>query len=241
MGEISDGLQAVSRSLLGFLVFLAVLLAGFLFARWWVGPTMVSLALDEQRSSNPYFVLHLLHAAAPDNHFRTLGELLAEEEGRLAWRGEFTFMHSGLSHHAIEDVAIMEFAEGGAVVQLLTSSGYRELTARIQPLLLGTPVRPEPVARDAAVILWLLQLAEGVDAKVLEPVLGSARALDGRSLWSSALEGVAGAGPWNHVLMMAFPNAVALRDWLSDPRTATERAFLRRFHKGEVMLELRSF
>jgi uncharacterized protein (DUF1330 family) len=230
----------VNRSLLGFLLFLTALIAGFLLVGWWVGPAMVSLALDEERRSTPYYLIHMLGEEAPQSYFQQFVTLLREEEAQLLWRGGLRALHKGRSRDEVADVAFIEFSEGGGVVQMMTSSSYRDLTESAVPILLGTEVAPGPIARDETLILWLLQLADGADKQSIEQLTAAAARYDGQLVWSVAVDGLEGGRPWNHILLLAFPNAASVEDWLADPQTATDRALARRFFVDDAMLELTS-
>ena len=230
----------MSRSLLGFLLFLTALLAGFLLVGWWVGPAMVSLALDDERRSTPYYLIHMLGEEAPPSYFQRFVTLLREEEAQLLWRGGLRALHSGRSSDEVADVAFIEFSEGGRVVQMMTSSSYRDLTESTMPILLGTESAPGPIARDETLILWLLQLADGTDIQSIERLTASAALYQGQLVWSVAVDELEGGRSWDHILLLAFPNTAAVEDWLVDPQTATDRALARRFFVDDAMLELTS-
>jgi len=229
----------VSRSFLTFLLFVLLLAIGAGALLWWAGPAMVSLALDEDRRSTPYYLVHLLDEAEPA-YFQTFGGLLREEGAQLLWRGSLTALHAGRSRDELTDVALLEFGEGSAVVQMLTSSAYRTLTRDSKPVLLGTPEPPGPIAQDETLLLWLVELGPQTDPAVLEGLTGSAAARNGQLVWSSPVAVLEGDRPWNYMMLLAFPDQRALTDWLQDPETVTEQALSRRYYDAEAMLELSS-
>ena len=230
----------LNRSLATFLVFLCLLAGGAGLLLWWLGPALASLALDEDQRSMPYYVIHLLDAERPGEYFQTFGTLLREEEAQLLWRGGLQALHSGRTQDEAADVALLEFGAGSRVVRMLTSSAYRDLTARNEPLLLGTAVAPGPIARDETLVLWLVEMVEDGDLGVLEKLGDSAGDFGGQRIWSAPISVLKGDRSWNHALLIAFPDSGALSRWLDNPATATARALTRRQHAAEAMLELQS-
>ncbi len=228
----------MNRSLLTFLIFLAALGLGFALVGWWAGPAMLSLAVDDERRGAPYYLIHLLPQGDVAGYFQSFAELLRAEEAQLLWRGGVQALHAGGLRDEAVDVALIEFVEGGGVVQMMTSSGYRELTADGAPVLLGTTVAPAPIARDEALLLWLLDTADGADGAALEPLAESAREFGGQIVWSVPVDALGGERSWDRVLLLAFPAAGALTRWLDAPGTATNRALARRYITDEAMLEL---
>ena len=232
--------MGLNRSLLGFLIFLVVLASASAMVAVWVGPTMISLALDDERRNNPYYLVHLISLPEPAEYFSSFGQLLRQEEAQVLWRGGLSALHSGRSTDELTDVAIVEFAAGSAVVQMLSSAAYRDLTGDSEPLLIGSSESPGPIARDETVILWLLETPEGTDPGMLEALSQSATGYGGQLVWSTPVDELVGDRHWTHVLMLAFPDTSAVREWLVAPETATERALARRHFVADAMLELRS-
>jgi uncharacterized protein (DUF1330 family) len=221
-------------------VFLCVLAGGAGLLAWWVGPAMISLALDEDQRSSPYYLIHLLDVEDTGSYFQDFGSLLREEEAQLLWRGSLQALHSGRTRDEIGDVALLEFGAGSSVVRMMTSTAYRDLTARRRPILLGTDLPPGPIARDETLVLWLVELVEGGDVAELETLGKSAGAFMGQLIWSTPVAVLEGDRRWNHALLIAFPDGERLAEWLESPATATARALARRQHAAEAMLELQS-
>jgi uncharacterized protein (DUF1330 family) len=230
----------LNRSLLGFLIFLVVLAGASAMVAVWVGPTMISLALDDERRNAPYYLVHLISLQEPAEYFSSFSQLLRQEEAQVLWRGGLSALHTGRSADELADVAIVEFAAGSAVVQMLSSASNRDLTSESDPLLLGSSEPPGPIARDETVILWLLQTSEGTDPGMLEALSQSATGHGGQLVWSTQVDELVGDRHWNHVLMLVFPDPSAVRGWLLDPETRTERALARRHFVADAMLELSS-
>ncbi len=230
----------MSRGLVTFLVFLVLLVGGFAAVTWLVGPTMISLALDEERREAPYYLVHLLDAPDTSGYFQRFGPLLREDQGQLLWRGGLRALHAGRSEDELTDVALIGFDAGAGLVQMLTSSAYRDLTAGSQPLLLGTSQAPGPIAQDETLVLWLLEASEERTAAELEPLAATAGSYAGQLIWSTPVVMLGGDRPWNYVLLLAFPDGEAVSQWLEDPGTSTDRALGRRHYLSEAMLEIRA-
>jgi uncharacterized protein (DUF1330 family) len=228
----------LNRSLLSFLVFLAVLLVGFAIASWWVGPAMVTLAFDEDRRNQPYYLVHLITLEDDSGYFQSLGQLLREEEAQLLWRGGLAMLHAGRSEDELRDLAFIEFSQGGGVVQMMTSSAYRDLTAANAPILLGATAAPGPIAQDETLLLWLFELTDRAAGDVVALLWESAAAYEGQLVWSTAVDVLEGDRGWSHLLLLAFPDGSAIEAWLGDPETATNRALLRRHYVSEALMEL---
>ncbi|MEM8769062.1 MAG: hypothetical protein AAGE43_16565 [Pseudomonadota bacterium] len=230
----------MSRGLVTFLVFLVLLVGGFATVTWLVGPTMVSLALDDERRETPFYLVHLLDAPDASGYFQRFGPLLREEQGQLLWRGGLRALHAGRSEDELTDMALIGFDAGAGLVQMLTSSAYRQLTDSTRPLLLGTPQAPGPIAQDETLVLWLLEASEERTAAELEPLAATAGAYNGQLIWSTPVVVLDGDRPWNYVLLLAFPDGEAVTRWLEDPGTGTDRALGRRHYLSDAMLELRA-
>lgn len=230
----------MNRSLVTFLLFLCLFVGGGGLLLWWAGPALVSLALDDERRGEPYYVIHLLDSADSAGYFQTFGGLLREEEAQLLWRGSLQALHSGRSQDEIGEVALIEFTAGSGVVRMLTSSAYRALTDQDAPILLGTALAPGPIARDESLVLWLVEVVEGGEIAQLETLGASASSFQGQLIWSTPIELLEGERRWNHALLIAFPDEHSLSAWLTAPATTTDRALLRRQHGDEAMLELQS-
>lgn len=229
----------MNRSLLTFVAFLLLFAGGAGLFMWWVGPAMVSLALDDERRNTPYYLIHLLQRDS-SGYFQRFGQLLREEEAQLLWRGTLRGLHSGRSRDEMADVALLEFQAGAGVVRMMTSSAYRSLTETTQPVLLGSARPPGPIAQDETLILWLLETVEGADLAVLDGLGHSAGDYGGQLIWSERVDVLEGDRPWNRALLIAFPDGAAVAAWLADPGTATDRALIRRQYVTDAMLELQS-
>jgi uncharacterized protein (DUF1330 family) len=207
---------------------------------WWTGPALISLALDEDRRSHPFYVIHLLDAEDSAAYFQDFVALLREEEAQLLWRGGLQALHSGRTRDEMNDVALLEFGAGSSVVRMLTSSAYRDLTDRSEPVLLGTAVPPGPIAQDETLVLWLVEMVEDGDVTVLEALGDSTGTFGGQRIWSAPVAVLNGDRSWDHAMLIAFPDRGSLTAWLQTPATATARALARRQHAAEAMLELQS-
>lgn len=232
----------MSRSLLAFLIFCALLVLGSAGLVWYMGPTLAGIVIDESRRENPYYLLQLWPEAAVaidagDPSYRArLNALAREEQGRVLWRGGQADVHAGSLLLDAASAQVMEFESGADLVQLLTSSPYRALQAGFGDLpvnYLGSATPPPPLSSDLTTVLVLFRVGDGQSAEPLgEPGATGWLALvpryQGRLLWRTAVEGIRGAGPWNRLLVLQFPDRTGALSWLQDPATVTERALAAR-------------
>ena len=240
----------MSRSLAWFLVFVAALAVGGALGAWLLGPSVVSLAFDEERRNAPYYLLHLV-GAVPDGRDtrefrRELAELVVADGGRLLWPATTIQVAEGRVEDEWRDLQLFEFDRGGDLVEMLTSASYRELTARHAPttnLVLGTDRAPDAIAAGGAVLLNLYAVNEAATDEFVSAareLSGSLASESGRLLWDAPLTGLEGEVPWTHVLLFAFDDVKAAEDWLRDPATITRRTLVKRGATLTVTLILRS-
>jgi len=123
-------------------------------------------------------------------------------------------------------------------VSFYTSSAYREITAQIEPVLLGTEIAPGPIARDETLVLWLLETTRTATPEALASMSHSAREFGGQLIWSVPVAVLEGERSWNYLLLLAFPDPGAVQTWLTDPETATDRTLARRLYVEEAIMEL---
>lgn len=233
----------MSRSLLGFLLFCLLLVIATAGVVWYMGPTLAGIVADSERRESPYYLLQLLPAAAArapreqaTRSYRSrFVSLAAEEQGRLLWQGGSVEVAQGSVLLDVAGVQLLEFATGVDLVQMLTSSAYRDLAggSPAEVLHLGSPDPPGPLSAAAASVLVLYRVdAERADAPLGVPGETGWLALlpdyRGTVRWQAPVATVHGSEDWNRVLLMQFPRAGHAQAWLEDPNTATERAIARR-------------
>ena len=236
----------MNRSLVSFLGFLGVLAVMFVFGVWWFGPKVVSLVLDTDLRTKPYYAVYLVAAggeAQSSNHFARLAQLARDEDGQIVWRGVVVGSHMGRVSGAFKHAVIFEFPGGGRLVQMITSVAYRELAAQTKPVLLGTSTAPGPIAQDETLLLWLLA-SRGESSEVglpaLDASLETARGYTGQTVWSVAVDVLAGGRAWDRMILLAFAEPARARRWLEDAEVSTDRALLRRYFADPALLELRA-
>ena len=239
---------ALNRAFSGFLLFLLALCITFAAGVWWLGPAVVSLAVDGERRAAPYYVLHL--ASVPESvdssgYFERLRQLVGEEQGQLLWRGRLAAVHSGRLTDERDDLLIYEFATGGDLVQMLTSATYRDLADQAPSMLLGSILPPAAMAQDETLLVWLLDLREAsqnpderhIGPTNLDRVMQTALRFDGQVIWSAPIDPIAGDANWNYLVILGFPDPAALADCFADSTTVTEFALARRSVAAQTLLE----
>lgn len=238
----------LSRSFLGFLLFCLALAAVSAGVVWYVGPTLAGIVFDEGRRANPYYLVQLLppmsaaEVGAPSYRSEFLA-LAAEENGRLLWEGYQPEVLEGPVRLKVATAQVLEFATGGDLVQMLTSSGYRSLNGRAGPLdlrLIGVAEAPLALAGGGATVLVLYRTDAGARLPLGVPGeggwLGLVEPFGGEVRWRAPVELIRGDSPWNRVLLLQFPDAVSAEGWLNDPVTRTERALAGKHVSGLTVL-----
>jgi hypothetical protein len=249
----SNGRRLLSRSLIAFLLFCVLLLAGSGWLVWYVGPTVTGIAFDSERREQPYFLLNLtppsleVDPAAVAEHRSRLLELVVADGGRLLWSAGTTRRHEsralrGSFRGPMEHLDLVAFARGGDLVQMLTGAPLRQLVREAPGpnWAVGSAVPPADLIRgEVTVVVLYHAVADGP----LEPLgapghAGWLLALDdygGRRVWDAPVDWVRGREQWNRVLMLQFADAMAASAWLRDPVTLTERAIASR-HLGDLLV-----
>jgi uncharacterized protein (DUF1330 family) len=240
----------LSRSLLGFLVFCLLLVLASAGVVWYMGPALAAIVVDEARRENPYYLLQLLPAAtasagegAPSFRARFVN-LAADDDARLLWQGGEVNVAEGSVLLDVAGVQLIEFTTGAELVQMLTSSAYRDLESDFADAPthhLGSSGPPDALAADAATVVVLYR-AESPAAGAPLGVPGERGWLallphyQGAVRWDASIGSVRGGGVWNGVLLVQFPDAATAQAWLTDPNTATERAIARKQVADMVVL-----
>ncbi|MFU8814486.1 MAG: hypothetical protein ACNA7W_04010 [Pseudomonadales bacterium] len=244
----------MSRSLLAFLLFCVVLLVASAGVVWFMGLTLAGIAVDGERRQNPYYLLQLLpeaaltsgaasadsevlasDAAAPSYRARFVTQAV-QDQGRVMWRTGPVAVVEGSVRLDVAGLQLLEFATGGNLVQMLTSSSYRglEASAGRGVHLVGSPVAPgELPADEPAVVVLYRDQADGPTVLLGAPGesgwLGPLPRYGGTVSWHAPVAMVRGDQPWNRLLVLQFPETSAAEAWLADPVTATERAIARKY------------
>lgn len=216
----------MNRSLASFLTFLMVLALAAAGGVWWLGTDLVDLALDEDRRTAPYRLLHFADAdAAAGDYAGTLTALVRSEEGDLVWRGGLDRLLDGRSEDEWQDLMVFDLPRGGGLVQLVTSPEFRELTDGRRTLLLGTSAPALQLASTGILLVWLQSDPEADQQRraAHAAVTTSIAPFGGTLVMQGELDQVSGDSPWNHVLVMAFEDAQQARNWFRDPASVTER------------------
>lgn len=237
-------MPVLSRSLASFLLFLLALACLSALGVWWMGPAIVSLAVDDSRRNEPYYLIHLVSLdSTVDTYMHTFNNLALEDGGELIWHGELLQVRTGRRADEWQDVRVLRFARGADLVQLMTSAGFRNLTATGHPLLLGSSTVPVDLAATGNVLFWLLKIREGAAESTstrLDMVLANVAAFEGRTIWNTAVDPIGGDQVWDHLVVLTFPDRRRADAWFGDPLSVTERVLAQQTFRMEAMLHLQS-
>lgn len=229
---------------MSFLIFLVALAGVSALGVWWLGADIASLAIDDSRRNQPYYLIHFTSQdRSADSYFGTLNDLAREEEGELLWRGELLQLRTGRQADEWQDALILGFPRGANVVQMMTRAEFRSLLAGQRTLLLGTTAEPVNLAATRYLLVWLLEYREGTadDAKsAIDNVLRTAAGYSGEVVWNTAADPFGGSQEWDHVVALSFADSADAAAWLEDPLTVTEQTLAKKYFPQEALLQLQS-
>jgi uncharacterized protein (DUF1330 family) len=232
----------MSRSLVSFLLFLAVLLLAAGAGVWWLGPSVVELALDEDRRSEPYYLLTLTDSSQGGDYVRDVAALARNEGGEMLWRGGLERLLDGRVADEWQDAVLFRFSAGGGVVQMITSPEYRSLARGRKVMLVGSAEPVGDVATRSVAVLGLLESRDDDQAST-DAVAGiTARLADsgGALSWNGPMDVLAGDAGWNRGLLVTFADERQAEAWFRDPGVETERALARKVFERQAWLLLRA-
>ena len=233
-------------------MFLAVLAALGVVGAWYLGPSVLSLAFDEERRNSPYYLLSLVAEqdasdGSASSAFRAaLAQRVTTDGGALLWRGATIQVAQGRIEDEWQHVQLFEFARGGDFVEMLTSTGYREILdtrTELDRLVLGTGDAPDGIVAQGASVFSLFSVGEGDSLEFAQSVRELASNLgefNGKLIWDAPVEDLEGDVPWNRILLFEFASVAAAERWLRDPATVTQRTLIQRGTTGVVTLILQS-
>lgn len=232
----------MSRSLVGFLLFLGVLLLAAGAGVWWLGPAVVGLALDEDRRSEPYYLLTLTDSDEGSDYVREAAELARRESGEMIWRGRLERLLDGRVADEWPDAVLFRFAAGGDVVQMITSPEYRSLASGRRVLLIGSAEPVGDVASRPVVVLGLLDSREqeAPTDDALTRITAGITDSGGALIWNGPIDVLGGEGRWNRGLLVTFADERRAEAWFRDPTVETERALARKVFERQAWLLLRA-
>jgi hypothetical protein len=216
----------VNRSFSSFLLFLLALALAAAGGVWWLGIDVAKLALDDQRRSEPYQLLHFADADNPGGRFAaTLTGLVQLEEGGLQWRGGLERLLDGRTEDEWFDLMMFDLPQGAGLVQLITSPEFRELEADRRVLLLGLSAAPIDLNRTATMLVWLQARPEKQtgDDTMLADVTQNMAAFSGSVLLEGPVDTVIGSASWSHVALLSFPDVTEAQAWFRESVSVTER------------------
>lgn len=216
----------MNRSFTSFLLFLAALAVLAAGGVWWLGLDVVRLALDDDRRSAPYQLLHFADGGVPGGQYAaTLTGLVQLEEGGLQWRGGLERLLEGRTEDEWPDLMMFGLPRGADLVQLITSPEFRELESDRRVLLLGMSSAPVDLNQTTTLLVWLQRRpdnAEG-DGAMLAAVTRNLAAFSGSVLVQGPVDRITGSAVWSHAALLSFPDEAQAQAWFREPVSVTER------------------
>jgi hypothetical protein len=199
------------------------IVAGVGIGIWWIGPTLVELAYVDERRTEPMIIIELARGptAAFDAYDGVFDELLIAEEASVLGRYKQVHAIYGPAGKTYDRMTGIRMAAGGDIVQVMTTSAYRQAAAEFKALpasellkLAGFTAATEPW-RDGLVV-WLVEEREGVRRPLLDISAAVANST-GRVVWDSEVQPLVSEVDWNRALVVDFASSQAALSWLREP------------------------
>ncbi|MEM1433404.1 MAG: hypothetical protein AAF552_16520 [Pseudomonadota bacterium] len=199
-----------------FFLFLLALGATGLMVRWWLGPTLVGIALDGDARSAPYIVLALDAGVGGTAFGVTAAEL--PEDSRLLWRSGQPMLALGPSVPGWERIELWQFPSGGSYVRFATGAAARAARDPQQRAVFGTslgvPGAAAAVTEPLAYPVLFAARRDPVRTESLERALRPQLPRAARILWQLDVAGLGGSAAFDQWLLLSFPTEAERLEWL---------------------------
>jgi hypothetical protein len=246
----------MSRGLIGFLAFLAVLLFGFGVAAYLLGPDVLAFVFHAERRTEPVVIVNLLdfadeqhETAYRENFERPAAALIKSVGGHPVWKASAGDVVRGQVLDGWSALELVGYPSRSAFIELVTSSDYRALLdARAQSLkrsavLAATPAVDFDTQGTQAQAVRFLSGAHDdsitdYESKWLAEDEKLLAAHEGKSIWRARLSPLA-AEPeqrFGEILIYGFSDAQHREDWAADAERETLQTLQRRLFKRDVLV-----
>jgi uncharacterized protein (DUF1330 family) len=249
-------LGCLNRGLLGFLVFLGVVVIGLGVTGYLLGPNVLAFIFHTDRRSAPVVLVDLVDfrdaAAEQDyrHHYRHRAwQLIEAAGGRRLWSGHPSAVAYGRPSDGWSWLELVEYPSRSSVIELVTSSDYRALhaardaaTSRVA-LLAASPLQPFPSSAGSVCAVRFVSFAgpdslAAYDATWAPDEAAELARFGGTLVWHATLNPLS-AGPeqrYDAMWIYGFVDAASRAAWLDDPRRATRQMLERHLFRRDVVL-----
>lgn len=246
----------MNRGLIGFLMFLTVVVGGLAAVGYVLGPNVLAFVFHEDRRTAPVVMVNFLEFADADAEQRYRSEfgnpargMIEALGGHRVWSARANDVVSGLMLDGFSWLELIEYPSRAAVIELVTSSDYRALRgARASALkrsALFAATQAMPFTDDGA-SAYAVRLLAGVDRDAIASYRAQATKEDdallarhqGQLVWRADVDPlvVAGDQRFEAMLIYGFPDVDRRDAWVNDPARATLQTLQRRLFRRDVLL-----
>ncbi|MCZ6640894.1 MAG: hypothetical protein O7F71_04915, partial [Gammaproteobacteria bacterium] len=221
---------------------------------WMVGPTLLTFALDEEQRNEPYYLLHFSTVKSGDrevyyhDYQAPMQQLVIADGGQLVWQADTLQLVEGSVRDEWTQVVLARFSKAAGIVQMITSSQFRKISASnsAERVVVGVREGPGDLAEDAVIVLYLFQLDVQHDETSASEFQRMGRQMvnldqyGGSIVWETAISVIEGeVENWDRLIALRFATIERAESWLRDPASVTERAIAKRNMQQVVILLLR--
>lgn len=246
----------MNRGLIGFLVFLAVLVLGFGVAAFVLGPNVLAFIFHSERRTEPVVIVNLVdfvdaaHAQAyRDTYEAPAAALISALGGRELWRARADNVVSGQVLDNWPLLQLVQYPSRAAFIELVTSGDYRALqgardaAVKRSALLSADATGDLDAQQTPALAVRLLTAArddslDTYDAKWLADDDVQLQRHRGKLLWRTRLKPLVADDEqqFDALLVYGFADARGRSDWVSDTERATLQTLQRRLFRRDVLV-----
>jgi hypothetical protein len=260
MPSLFESRVPVNRGLIGFLMFLAVVVAALAAFAYELGPTALAFVFHPERRTAPVVMVNLLEFAdtnAEQRHREVFGDpsrpMIQAVGGHIVWSARAGDVVSGLTRDAWSWLELVEYPSRAAVIELVTSSDYRALrgarnaTLERAAVLAATPEAPfvDDGTNAFAVRLLVGARRDSIDSYQAEWSNQDEAVLarhHGLTVWRARVDPIVADSNqrFDTMLVYGFTDAEQRDAWVDDPERATLQTLQRRVFRRDVLLLAKS-
>jgi len=256
MPSLLMGGVPVNRGLIGFLMFLAVILMGLAAFAYMLGPTALAFVFHPERRTAPVVMVNLLEFADADaeqRHREVFGApsrpMIEAVGGHRVWSARAGDVVSGRTLDGWSWVELVAYPSRAAVIELVTSSDYRALRAARSATLQRTAVlaaTPEAPFDDDGANAHAVRLLAGTHRDSIDTYKAQWSNEDeavlarhhGLVVWRAHVDpfAVEANQHFDEMLIYGFPDVDQRDAWMNDPERATLQTLQQTLFRRDVLL-----
>jgi uncharacterized protein (DUF1330 family) len=249
----------MNRGLIGFLIFLSVLLVGFGIVAHVLGPNVLAFVFHGDRAE-PIVIVNLVDFADAEraqvyarDYETPAVALIAALGGREMWKASADDVVRGQLQDAWSSLDLVTYPSRAAFTELVTSSDYRALlgardaAVKRAAMLAATPIAPSQTAFDVGstqthAVRFLtgshVDSLETYDAKWLEQDAQILERHGGTLVWRARLSPLTAEREqrFDEMLIYGFADVESRDAWVGDTERETFQTLQRRLFRRDVLV-----